>query len=179
MAGDVLFPDEPASLVATGFIAAGPWDHVGHTELREGTVDKEIARSNDRDDMVATTCSTFLSLTVHCARCHNHKFDPIKQTDYYRLQAVFAGIDRADRPYDADPQMARTRRAIAGAAARTGSAAAGIGEGVRRGDDARGARPWSSGSRICRSSWRPRRSTRRAAARTLGLPHARSPIGPT
>ncbi|HEX4144755.1 MAG TPA: DUF1553 domain-containing protein [Pirellulales bacterium] len=112
LAGDVLFPEEPASVVATGFIAAGPWDAVGHTELREGTVDKEIARSNDRDDMVATTCSTFLSLTVQCARCHNHKFDPIKQTDYYRLQAVFAGIDRADRPYDSDPQVGRTRRAL-------------------------------------------------------------------
>ena len=112
LAGDVLFPEDPASVIATGFIAAGPWDAVGHTELREGTVDKEIARSNDRDDMVATTCSTFLSLTVQCARCHNHKFDPIKQTDYYRLQAVFAGIDRADRPYDPDPVVGRTRREL-------------------------------------------------------------------
>ena len=68
--------------------------------------------SNDRDDMVATTTSTFLSLTVHCARCHNHKFDPIKQTDYYRLQAVFAGVDRADRPFDADPQTARNRHQL-------------------------------------------------------------------
>jgi mono/diheme cytochrome c family protein len=113
LAGDVLFPDEPASLVATGFIAAGPWDQVGHTELREGTVDKEIARSNDRDDMLASTCSTFLSLTVHCARCHNHKFDPIKQTDYYRLQAVFAGIDRTDRPFDPDPRIAQARHQLA------------------------------------------------------------------
>src|SRR6476660_8185098 len=47
--------------------------------------------------------SSFLSLTVHCARCHNHKFDPISQKEYYRLQAVFAGVDRADRPYDVDP----------------------------------------------------------------------------
>jgi mono/diheme cytochrome c family protein len=112
LAGDVLFPEEADSVVATGFIAAGPWDAVGHTELREGTVDKDIARSNDRDDMVASTCSTFLSLTVQCARCHNHKFDPIKQTDYYHLQAVFAGIDRADRPYDPDPQVGHARRAL-------------------------------------------------------------------
>ena len=47
--------------------------------------------------MVANTFSTFKSLTVHCARCHDHKFDPIPQEDYYRLQAVFAGVDRADR----------------------------------------------------------------------------------
>ncbi len=95
--------------MATGFIAAGPWDFVGHAELREGTVDKKIAESHDRDDMVMTTMSTFLSLTAHCARCHNHKFDPILQADYYRLQAVFAGIDRADRPYDAEPKVAEER----------------------------------------------------------------------
>jgi cytochrome c553 len=104
LAGDVLYPGTTDGIVATGFIAAGPWDFVGHVELREGTVDKQITRSNDRDDMVMTTMSTFQSLTVHCARCHDHKFDPILQEDYYRLQACFAGIDRGERNYDADPQ---------------------------------------------------------------------------
>jgi mono/diheme cytochrome c family protein len=113
IAGDVLYPSDPQATVATGFIAAGPWDFVGHVELREGTVDKDIARSNDRDDMVANTMSTFISLTVHCARCHNHKFDPIRQEDYYGLQAVFAGVDRADRPYDVDPQVAMERKQLA------------------------------------------------------------------
>lgn len=113
LAGDVLFPEEPRAIAATGFIAAGPWDFVGHVELREGTVDKDIARSNDRDDMVANTASTFLSLTVHCARCHDHKFDPIVQEDYYRLQAVFAGVDRADRAYDPDSTVAARRRELA------------------------------------------------------------------
>src|SRR5688572_18429053 len=97
LAGDVLYPGTPDGVIATGFIAAGPWDFVGHTELREGTTDKAIARSNDRDDMVMTAISTFQSLTVHCARCHDHKFDPITQADYFRLQAVFAGVDRGDR----------------------------------------------------------------------------------
>jgi mono/diheme cytochrome c family protein len=109
LAGDALDPADPDAVVATGFIAAGPWDFVGHVELREGTTDKEIARSNDRDDMLAATMSTFMSLTVHCARCHNHKFDPITQRDYYALQAVFAGVDRSDRPYDAEPEVARRR----------------------------------------------------------------------
>ena len=109
VAGDALYPDDPWATVATGMIAAGPWDFVGHVELREGTVDKDIARANDRDDMVANTMSTFLSLTVHCARCHDHKFDPIRQEDYYALQAVFAGVERADRPYDTDPAVARQR----------------------------------------------------------------------
>lgn len=113
LAGDVLFPDSPQGIVATGFVAAGPWDFVGHIELREGTLDKKIARSNDRDDMVACCMSTFMSLTVHCARCHNHKFDPISQEDYYRLQTVFAGVDRADRPYDSDAATWKNRRELA------------------------------------------------------------------
>jgi hypothetical protein len=99
LAGDVLYPGDPEGIIATGFITAGPWDFVGHVELREGTVDKEITRVLDRDDMVCNTASTFLSLTVGCARCHDHKFDPIAQKDYYRLQAVFSGVDRGDRPY--------------------------------------------------------------------------------
>ena len=99
VAGDVLAPGDPTGVIATGFIAAGPWDFVGHVELREGTIDKLKTRLLDRDDMVSTTISTFVSLTVHCARCHDHKFDPIPQSDYYRLQAVFAGVDRGDRPY--------------------------------------------------------------------------------
>lgn len=98
IAGDVLFPADPDAVAATGFIAAGPWDFVGHVELREGTVDKLKARLLDRDDMLSNAIGTFVSMTVHCARCHDHKFDPIKQEDYYRLQAVFAGVDRADRP---------------------------------------------------------------------------------
>src|SRR5438874_11088147 len=59
------------------------------------------------------TMSTFLSLTVHCPRCHDHKFDPISQEEYYSLQAVFAGVDRADRPCDSDPAIAAKRRALA------------------------------------------------------------------
>ena len=109
VAGDVLAPGDPAGVIATGFIAAGPWDFVGHVELREGTIDKLKTRLLDRDDMVATTISTFVSLTVHCARCHDHKFDPIPQADYYRLQAVFAGVDRGDRTYASNG--AATRRA--------------------------------------------------------------------
>ncbi len=108
LAGDVLFPDDPRGIVATGFIAAGPWDFVGNVELREGTVDKEKTRLIDRDDMVTTAMSTFASMTVHCARCHDHKFDPIPQGDYYQLQAVFAGVERGDRAYE--DAAIRTRR---------------------------------------------------------------------
>ena len=138
--------------IATGFIAAGPWDFVGQVELREGTVDKEKTRSLDRDDMVATTMSTFLSLTVHCARCHDHKFDPIPQKDYYRLQAVFAGVDRGDRPYDADPQIDRSA-ACCEAACRTLTRPA-CGSGKASGERALAelARARSGNCRSCKSS---------------------------
>jgi hypothetical protein len=112
LAGDVLWPDDPEGTVATGFIAAGPWDYVGQVELREGTTDKNITRLLDRDDMVTATMSTFVSMTAHCARCHDHKFDPIPQEDYYSLQAVFAGVDRADRPYDLAPAVHAARRPL-------------------------------------------------------------------
>ncbi|WP_394793331.1 DUF1553 domain-containing protein [Armatimonas sp.] len=105
VAGDVLTPGDPAGIVATGFLVAGPWDFVGQAELREGTVDKEKTRVLDRDDIVTTTMATFNSVTVHCARCHDHKFDPIAQTDYYRLQAVFSGIERGDRIYGEGEQL--------------------------------------------------------------------------
>ena len=110
LAGDVLNVGDARAFELTGFLAAGPWDFVGHQELREGTVDKNLTRLLDRDDMVATAISAFTSTTAHCARCHDHKFDPIPQEDYYRLQAVFAGIDRADRPYDEDPRTDAERR---------------------------------------------------------------------
>ncbi|MEO6035882.1 MAG: DUF1553 domain-containing protein [Verrucomicrobiota bacterium] len=112
LAGDVLFPDEPDGIAALGFIAAGPWDFVGHVELPIEKTDGLIARYNDRDDMLMTTISTFQSLTVHCARCHNHKFDAITQQDYYSLQAVFAGVDRAERDFDPDKEILIKRRPL-------------------------------------------------------------------
>jgi len=115
LAGDVLFPGDPQATVATGFIAAGPWDFVGHAELREGTVDKQITRLLDRDDMVTSAMNVFTSLTVQCARCHDHKFDPIAQADYYALQANFAGVERADRPFDADSATFLERQRLSAA----------------------------------------------------------------
>ena len=112
LAGDALFPDDPEATAALGFIAAGPWDFVGQAELAEGTTDKNITRLLDRDDMLAQTMSALVSTTAHCARCHDHKFDAIKQSEYYALQAVFAGVDRADRPFDRDPAVFRARNAL-------------------------------------------------------------------
>ena len=93
-------------------IAAGPWDESSLRDIRDDSIDRQIGHYIDRDDMVATVMSTFVSATVHCARCHDHKFDPITQEDYYSLQAVFAGADKAERPYDLDPALARERRSL-------------------------------------------------------------------
>mgnify|MGYP006420845195 CR=1 FL=1 len=112
IAGDVLWPDTVDGITATGFISAGPWDYIGHAEVPESKIDGKVARNMDRDDMVTSTMNTFCSVTVQCARCHNHKFDPIMQEHYYSLQSVFAALDRADRTYDADPQTAARRREL-------------------------------------------------------------------
>jgi mono/diheme cytochrome c family protein len=110
VAGDVLFPDDPGALVATGFLAAGPWDESSQMHIMADTVDKKIAQNLDRDDMLTATMSAFMSTTVQCARCHNHKFDPIPQAEYYALQSCFAGIDRTNRPFDDDPALNRRRQ---------------------------------------------------------------------
>ncbi len=105
IAGDALWPNTRDGIEALGFIAAGPWDFIGHAEVPESKTDGKIARHLDRDDMVANTIGTFCSVTIHCAQCHQHKFDPISQQDYYRLHSVFSALDRTDRKYYADEAM--------------------------------------------------------------------------
>lgn len=112
IAGDVLLPDSLDGITATGFIAAGPWDLIGHAEVPESKTDGKVARHLDRDDMVSNTINTFQSITVHCAQCHDHKFDPVSQKEYYALQAIFAALDRADRVFDTDPLVAQRRREL-------------------------------------------------------------------
>jgi mono/diheme cytochrome c family protein len=93
LAGDVLASGDPAVEAATGFLVAGVHDTVDNQTV-EGKLQQ---RSSDLDDMVGTVGATFLGLTVGCARCHDHKFDPIPQKDYYRLTAVFAGVRHGER----------------------------------------------------------------------------------
>jgi mono/diheme cytochrome c family protein len=105
IAGDVLYAETRDGQEALGFIAAGPWDFIGHREVPETKTDGKIARHLDRDDMVSNTLGSFASVTIHCAQCHHHKFDPISQADYYALQAVFAAIDRDELEYSRDPDV--------------------------------------------------------------------------
>lgn len=112
IAGDVLFPDDPQATVALGFLATGPWDESSLRDIQENTTDRQVARYIDRDDIVATTMNTFMSTTAQCARCHNHKFDPISASEYYSLQAVFAGTEKGNRLYDSDPKIHRQRQEL-------------------------------------------------------------------
>ena len=118
LAGDALYPNTSDGVEALGFIAAGPWDFIGHAEVSEDKIDGKFARHFDRDDMVGNAIGTFASVTVQCAQCHNHKFDPVTQDDYYALQAVFAAVDRADKAFDADPAIAAQRAALTAARAK-------------------------------------------------------------
>ena len=88
LAGDALKAD-----VATGFLVAGPHDLVKSPDANLTL----MQRQDELADMVNTTGATFLGLTLGCARCHNHKFDPILQRDFYAMQAVFAGVTHAER----------------------------------------------------------------------------------
>ncbi len=112
VAGDALFPDDPQATVALGFLAAGPWDESSLRDILEDTVDRQLARYIDRDDMLLTVMNTVVSLTVQCARCHDHKFDAIPQKDYYALQSVFSGVERANRAIDDSAEVAKKRRKL-------------------------------------------------------------------
>jgi mono/diheme cytochrome c family protein len=88
IAGDTVGVDE-----ATGFIVGGAWDRVKSPD--PGLTAQQ--RADELHDMVSTTGSALVGLTVGCARCHNHKFDPISQVDYYAIKAVFAGVQHGER----------------------------------------------------------------------------------
>ena len=90
---------------ATGFLVGGTHDIVGNQTI-EGMLQQ---RADDLDDMITATGTTFLGLTIQCARCHDHKFDPIAQKDYYGFQAIFAGVNHAERELAAADSEGRRR----------------------------------------------------------------------
>jgi hypothetical protein len=104
IAGDVLRPEDPDAVIATGFLSAGPWDFVGQAETRSEVL-KRAARADDLDDLVTQVMTAACAVTVNCARCHDHKLDPIPQRDYYALWAVFSAVKRGDR--DVSPAQVR------------------------------------------------------------------------
>jgi mono/diheme cytochrome c family protein len=96
IAGDVLEPATRAGIVATGFLVAGAWDEAN--QIQKSAVMRERVREEELEDMVAAVGQVFLGLTVNCARCHDHKFDPVPQRDYYRIKAAIEGVQHGNRP---------------------------------------------------------------------------------
>jgi len=96
IAGDVIWPEDAGANVATGFLAAGPWDFVGQVETKSPVL-RRSARALDLDDMATQVFTSTQAVTLNCARCHDHKLDPISQEEYFRVSAVFAGNRRGDR----------------------------------------------------------------------------------
>ena len=107
LAGDELSDANIDTVIATGFHALGTWqDEVDPLEAAQ-------YRADELDDMLRTTAQTFLGLTIGCARCHNHKFDPLSMLDYYSLSAILAPLGRPnsgrtdrDLPAATPPQRA-------------------------------------------------------------------------
>lgn len=88
LAGDELAPGDPAALVATGFLRQTPYEY--------NQVDAVGQWTTILNEVTDVAGDVFLAMGMGCARCHDHKFDPIRQVDYYRLQAFFAPLDWRD-----------------------------------------------------------------------------------
>lgn len=110
IAGDVIEPVTQDSIKATGFLVAGPWDEVGNGQ--KSKLMRMIVREEELEDVVSAVGQTFLGVTINCARCHDHKFDPIPQHDYYAVKAIFEGVYHGTRTY-LTPSEVRQREAEA------------------------------------------------------------------
>jgi len=107
VAGDVLRPGNPDGQKAVGFLVAGLHNTVvGGSEFM-----KKTARQDELEEIMGTVGQTFVGLTVNCARCHNHKFDPIRQKEYYQMTSTIAGVFHGERNVS-DPELTRQRESL-------------------------------------------------------------------
>lgn len=106
IAGDEYAPGNGNALAATAFLSLG----VFPTQITVNELER--VRYEDMDDMLSTTSSAFLGLTVGCARCHDHKYDPIPTKDYYRMLSTFTGTVRSEVDWDMDPEQTKAAQAV-------------------------------------------------------------------
>ena len=95
IAGDVLEPVTSDGIVATSLLVCGPYDQAGNAQ--KNATQRAITREDELEDMIGVVGQTFLGLTINCARCHAHKFDPISHAEYYRIKSVFEGVKHGER----------------------------------------------------------------------------------
>src|SRR6185436_8000581 len=101
IAGDEFEPDNALALTATGFLGAG----VFPTQITANEVER--TRYDAMDDMLSTTSMAFMGLTVGCARCHDHKFDPFPSADYYKMLSTFTTTARSVIDVDVEPEKTK------------------------------------------------------------------------
>ncbi len=108
LAGDVFGGDDPHVEIGSAFLVAGPYDDVGNQDAAAAAQ----IRANTLDEIIRATSEAFLGMTVGCARCHDHKFDPISQRDYHALYATFAAVRHGDRVLVPKDQVAAHEGAL-------------------------------------------------------------------
>lgn len=108
LAGDVIGKNQPEVEVGAAFLVAGPYDDVANQDLAA----QANIRAATLDEIITATSGAFLGLTINCARCHAHKFDPIPAEDYYRLRATFEGVQHGRRVVASREQLRRHTEAI-------------------------------------------------------------------
>jgi mono/diheme cytochrome c family protein len=122
LAGDVVGAGDPLVEIATAFLVSGPYDSVGNQD----EVQQKVIRANTIDDLITATSNAFLGLTVNCARCHHHKFDPIPTEDYYRLRAAFDGVTHGERVLATEAEKSAHAAGLAPLEARRREVTAGL-----------------------------------------------------
>lgn len=96
VAGDVLQPVTSDGIIGASMLICGPWDEAGNAQAN--ATQRMITREDELEDTIGVVGQTFLGLTINCARCHSHKFDPISLDEYYRIKSVFEGVKHGERP---------------------------------------------------------------------------------
>jgi hypothetical protein len=111
LAGDILRPGDPGAVEATGFLVAGAYDTAGQNQISLAM--KAVVRGDELEDAIGTVSQTFLGLTINCARCHDHKFDPVRQVEYYQIASALCGIRHGERNLsEIDPETIELRKQI-------------------------------------------------------------------
>ncbi len=97
IAGDVMEPITRDGIIATSLLVCGPWDQAGNGQSNK--MQRAITREDELEDMIGVIGQSFLGLTINCARCHSHKFDPIPHKEYYQIKSVFEGVKHGERSF--------------------------------------------------------------------------------
>jgi hypothetical protein len=103
-AGDAIEPITKAGIIATSLLVCGPWDQAGNGQ--QNKTQRAITREDELEDLIGVVSQSFLGLTINCARCHAHKFDPIPHDEYYRIKSVFEGVKHGERSIATQEEVA-------------------------------------------------------------------------